>query len=200
MEHSRHARHRSNEHVNLPEQADLTHEAQSVSPTTTRRVRSFVEHRGIRPGADTDDIVQETMLRALTAESRFDGSSSRDTWLCSIAARVVWEHRRRIARTRSEQLDPDEETGIAYGLACGCDPLIGDDEVIAALRRLPHLDQLILVERYVDCRSISDIAASRELSIPTVKSRMQRARGRMREEITRASDCPTATSRRRGWP
>ncbi|TDC38054.1 sigma-70 family RNA polymerase sigma factor [Micromonospora sp. KC213] len=59
----------------------------------------FLRH--LLASADTDDLVQETYLRAMRSLPRFAGRSSARTWLFSIARRVAADHLRAL-RARPE--------------------------------------------------------------------------------------------------
>jgi len=59
-------------------------------------VRRYVTHLSGDPQA-TDDLVQDTYVRALRSLPRFEGRSSARTWLLTIARRVVADRIRSLA-------------------------------------------------------------------------------------------------------
>jgi len=60
---------------------------------------------------DTDDLVQETLLRAWNARSTFRGDAGFSTWLCAIGTRAAIDHLRRRKRWRPM-------AQVAYANAC----------------------------------------------------------------------------------
>ncbi len=43
----------------------------------------------------SQELMQETFLRAVTAISRYDGSCKLSVWLCQIAKHILWQERRK---------------------------------------------------------------------------------------------------------
>jgi len=60
----------------------------------------------------SQELMQETFLRAVTSISRYDGSCKLSVWLCQIAKHVLWQELRKKNRTITVELDesiPDRE-------------------------------------------------------------------------------------------
>jgi RNA polymerase sigma-70 factor (ECF subfamily) len=141
-----------------------------------------------RLGSDVhqvEDLVQDTFLAALQKMDAFDGRSSLHTWLCSIAKNKIRSARR--ARTpRSledalEEADPEIDAILAE---IGREPLpdrVLDrqetrDLVGATLSSLPPEYAQALVQKYVEGRSVAEIAARRGQGEKAVESALARAR------------------------
>lgn len=75
---------------------------------TQRDIRRYISlHAGV---GETDDLTQETYLRAIGALPTFEGRSSLRTWLLVIARRVVIDDiRRKMARPRTVSTDGWQE-------------------------------------------------------------------------------------------
>lgn len=104
--------------------------------------------RGMVGPDDVDDTLQDTLLAALRAYPRFDGSNPR-AWLLTIARhKAIDEHRAR--RRRPERLsEPDSHPGreTAGHIADS------DSELWAAVARLPEKQRAAVVLRFaVDLR------------------------------------------------
>jgi RNA polymerase sigma factor (sigma-70 family) len=134
---------------------------------------------------DAEDLVSETFVNAFTSRDRFDMSYSRALpWLIGIANNVLRHHQRSESRRRSRlrRLGPPEEAA---------DPT---DELVE------HLDDQARRSRFADALSslteqqretfilVGDLGlsyedAARALGVPigTIRSRMNRARARLRE-------------------
>jgi RNA polymerase sigma-70 factor (ECF subfamily) len=63
----------------------------------------------VRNAAAAEDLVQETLLAALTARERFAGQSSVRTWLIAILKNKLIDHLRRRAREAPPVDEPDDE-------------------------------------------------------------------------------------------
>jgi RNA polymerase sigma-70 factor (ECF subfamily) len=126
---------------------------------------------------DALDLAQETYVRAFTRIAQFDGNSSFYTWLCRIAVNEALQFLRRegVARTNRESF------AARYGRG---DPDNGADtriDIEAALAQIPALERTMLVLRYQEGLDYQSIAQVADCSPGTVGSRLNRARGKMRE-------------------
>lgn len=155
-------------------------------------VRTLLDHAGdvlygfvyARVGGDAaaaEDIVQETFLEAVRSAHTFRGDSALRTWLCAIA-------RRRLARYyEAERRNELSHSGLR---------LVGEedanddaatfeqrDEVVRALGTLPTLHRQVLVLKYLDERSVEDIASELGRSRVQVQSLLQRARAGLRRAL-----------------
>ena len=149
-----------------------------------------------------EDLVQETFLQAFRHWRKFEGRSSPATWLYSIAARVCHRFRRRRrgepARMASlEALLPFEEPGVPEV------PAEAQEEARArveeAIVDLPPGFRLPLVLRDIHGFSVADTARILGLREATVKTRVHRARLRLRQAVVeglpRRAAPPAAYSR-----
>lgn len=94
--------------------------ADEARPKLRAVVRRLVGHP-----EDTDEVMQETLLRAWSAVGEFRGQSAFSTWLCSIGMRVAVDFLRAQKRWRPE-------AQIAYSNVCAQDPTYSN-EVITAI-------------------------------------------------------------------
>lgn len=163
---------------------------------------------GLRFCGDRDqaeDLVQETFLQAYRHWHRFEGRSRPSTWLFTIAARACQRfHRKRAGEP--DRLEPlDEEVlgagpmGVAHGQDDG--PLAATqraearERIEAAITELPPEFRLPLVLKEVLGFSLAEVAGMLDLKVATVKTRLHRARLRVRaalEEALPRRDLPPA--------
>lgn len=147
-------------------------------PVLTRVVRGLV-----RGDQMADDIVQQTVLKALTNADQFRFESALKTWLTSIAINEVRQAyrcrwRKRAVPLITETLDVERYQQVevphhSYE-ANERDLLVRD-----AVSRLPHRYRSVV--ELCDFQSLSMIEAARKLgiSLPAIKSRRHRARQKL---------------------
>jgi RNA polymerase sigma-70 factor, ECF subfamily len=149
----------------------------------------------LRNPADAEEITQDTFIRAYRGLSRFRGESSLATWLHRIALNLArnrywYFFRRRRHRwisldqplrddsatcmadlVATPQADPAQETALSEFTAL----------VARTMERLNHRQREILAMRNLLDLSYDEIARVLGISVGTVKSRIARAREKMRE-------------------
>lgn len=138
-----------------------------------------------RSDAEAEDLVQDTLARAVERRSELRDPTRLRAWLLTIQRRVFLNSRRGL-RPRLEVLDGGlspgrrEPTGnLERELMAGS---LGD-ELSAALEALPEEQREALWLREVDELSYDEIASVQGCPVGTVRSRLARARGAMLEHI-----------------
>jgi RNA polymerase sigma-70 factor (ECF subfamily) len=142
------------------------------------------------------DLTQETFLRAFQNISRFRGDADLKTWLYRIAINQArnrwrwWRRRRRDVTVSLDAQDGQREQPLSANLrAAGNNPeqetLAREREssLRAALRSLSRSYREAVILRDVEGLSYEEIAATLEISIGTVKSRLSRGRLELRRII-----------------
>lgn len=126
---------------------------------------------------DAEDLVQDTIVRALTREHLFEPGTDIRAWLFVImhnihASRVMRYKRRPVALSLDSMLEEPEiePAQFAYALA---------REVVAAIEHLPS--EMIEPVRRAACGEKYEEIAADGLPIGTVRSRLSRGRARLRE-------------------
>ncbi len=150
-------------------------------------IRSIV---GDLPQDDLADIAQDIFLLVYKSLGSFRGESQFGTYLTRIALRHCYREakRRRKRNFLFFSLDAgnnDRTAGerIAGDLQTDREIILGErkEEVIEALQRLPEEFRTVLVLRIVEEMSVEEVAESLGISSGTVKSRLHRAKEKMRE-------------------
>ncbi len=145
------------------------------------------------------DLAQETFLRAFAKLSSFRGNAAVGTWLYSIAVNQVRsEMRRRAAQKYGSPLSLEALGGGGEGDADGARYEPADGAASAAqraatkedcallldeLQRLDAEHREVLVLREFQGLSYDEIAAALDVPVGTVRSRLHRARGELRERL-----------------
>lgn len=135
----------------------------------------------------SQDVIQETMIRALRGLPAFRGSSRLTTWIYTIAFRESVRVRDRWlaadgALPRDEEgetWDPPDPAAAerAFTVASDAEDLA---RVRAAMQRLPPDQRLVLGYHYVEGLSVNDIAELMQSTPNTVKSWLKRGRDALR--------------------
>ncbi len=141
---------------------------------------------------DAEDVTMETFLRAWQAVNQFNGRASLKSWLYRIAHNCAIDVLRRRKRRREVHPEPDAsghdpleqvaDTAAALP-AEGIERQEAGDELDRALRRLPPEHRLVLLLRYGDGLSYSEIAAATGLPVGTVMSRLFNGKRKLRKVL-----------------
>ena len=130
---------------------------------------------------DAEDIAQETFLLAYHNLKRFDTTRPLRPWLLSITANLARNRRRSAARylaslTRSFRADP--QTGPSVEERSEKDQ--DSHQLWRAIRRLNADDQQVIYLRFFLDLSVAEAAQALNVAEGTIKSRLNRALGRLR--------------------
>ena len=137
--------------------------------------------RTLNDPEDAADALQDAMISAFRRAGSFRGESAVTTWLHRIVVNACLDRMRRRA-ARPELAEGDERLLDTMARTTGDDPSDNTDvavEVTAALRHLPHDQQVALV--LVDMLEFPVAEAAKVLGVAegTVKSRCARGRARL---------------------
>jgi RNA polymerase sigma-70 factor (ECF subfamily) len=137
--------------------------------------------------ADAQDTAQEAFLRAYLKLSSYSGASAFYTWLYRIALNIaISEHRRRRARTASEQHRSLREEGLGERSNGPDERLLRDERVAQVRQALDSLSpehRTILVLREMENCDYDEIASLLAVPVGTVRSRLHRARLELRKHV-----------------
>lgn len=140
---------------------------------------------------DAYDLTQESFLRAWKSLAAFQFESSFSTWLYRIATNLCIDFLRRQKRGKVISLQMmEDESEQPLPLP---DPKPGPEQqvleqenretVAGALQELEPEYRMALTMRVIDGLSYQEIAAALEIKEGTVKSRIARAREKMRQKL-----------------
>jgi RNA polymerase sigma factor (sigma-70 family) len=141
-------------------------------------IRRYLRHR-VADATVAEDLAAETFARAFAARNAFaDRGHGVRPWLFQIATNLLRDELRARARRRtlSERLRGERPAPVC--LPTGSDPELA--AALATLRR-DELDVLLLFA-WAEL-SYDEIAAALGVPVGTVRSRLSRARARLRSEL-----------------
>ncbi|WP_173064855.1 RNA polymerase sigma factor SigZ [Sulfurimicrobium lacus] len=129
---------------------------------------------------DTEDMVQELFLKALRQDKKFCEISNARAWLFEVARNALADR----LRLKKEQVElPDDLVSEANELAAV------DSLAVCLPRALAELseeDREVITLCDLEGLNQEDYARIKGISLPGAKSRVQRARKRLREHLTQA--------------
>jgi RNA polymerase sigma-70 factor (ECF subfamily) len=135
---------------------------------------------------EADDLAQEAMVKAFRALGSFEERSAFSTWLYSIARSVCRDWHRRLSGDRFQLAELDDRVG--EGLLQ--DELLEKRELSevlwSAIQRLDPEFRTTLVLSDVEGLSYQEIAEVEDVPVGTVRSRLSRARARLRKMLSQA--------------
>jgi len=158
------------------------------------RLRAFVGRRVADPHA-ADDVAQEVLLRLHRHLGELRTDERLDAFAYQIARNAIIDHYRSRARAKESVSPPDDliaRIDSGRGTGDGLDETAGRQELARCLqpvvRRLadPYREALTLT----DLGELSQVEAAElaGVSVPGMKSRVQRGRAQLHELLTRCCD------------
>lgn len=148
-----------------------------------RRVFGFVRNL-VRHAPDAEDLVQEVFVAAFRKLDSFNAERSQfSTWLLTIARNRCLNHLQRssVATISSTEFD------IAARTALPADEVLSREMHVrldAALELLPLEQRTAFVLAEIQELSYAEIALIEEVELGTIKSRVSRAKQRLREVLS----------------
>ncbi|GAB3434640.1 sigma-70 family RNA polymerase sigma factor family protein [Flindersiella endophytica] len=144
---------------------------------------------------DSEDLVQETLLRAWRGWPAFENRSTFRSWLYQIANNawrneLVSRSRRPRLRGWPPAMDPALPAEVQPDAAT-CSRAATEVLMLLLVRRLPARQRVVLILRDVLGWSAKETAAWLRCSVPSANSLLQRARRTMRDQLASgAADQP----------
>jgi len=139
----------------------------------------------LRSDADAEDAVQDAYIRALEHIGQFRGDSALGTWLTRITINEALGRSRRRSREVSDGLSMEPRV-VRPGVPTP-EKVMETQQTRAlierAIDRLPDDFRLVFVARMVEGLSVQETADLFDLKPETVKTRVHRARARLRADL-----------------
>lgn len=146
-----------------------------------RRVYGFVRNL-VRHSLDAEDLVQEVFVAAFQKLNSFDAERSQfSTWLLTIARNRCLNHLKRSAVATTSELD------VAAGTTPPVDLVLSSElhaRLDTALDQLPLEQRTAFVLAEIQELPYAEIALIEEVEVGTIKSRVSRAKQRLREALS----------------
>ncbi len=143
---------------------------------------------------DAEDVLQNTFLKAIQALSKFEGRSSLSTWLYRIAvneALMMMRRRKPEIQLASKVEDDDDSEFLLTQFSDWC--CLPESDLMSseaqsyldnAIQQLSEKLRIVFVLRDIEKLSIRETSETLGLTETTVKTRLLRARLKLREELS----------------
>jgi RNA polymerase sigma-70 factor (ECF subfamily) len=144
--------------------------------------------------SESEDLAQQVFIRVWKSAPRWEPSAKFTTWLYTILRNLVFNESRRRSRHPTRSLDAaseddDHPRQFADDSAKAPDTTLLDaemqDAIERAIQELPEAQRMAVVMRRYQDVSYEEIAEVLELTVPSVKSLLFRARTELREKLKR---------------
>jgi RNA polymerase sigma-70 factor (ECF subfamily) len=139
-----------------------------------------------RNRAEAEDVVQETMIQALTSFHRFQPGTNCRAWLTTILQRVVSNRRRSKGRSIVVD-DPHDRITHTVPFVPPVPQDLTDEVLLSSLQRLPTAFQEVILLCDVEDLSYREAAEALAIPIGTVMSRLHRGRAQLRADLVAAN-------------
>ena len=142
----------------------------------------------LRDESEAEDVMQQAYVNAYTHLRQFDGRSTFSTWLTRIAVHEALARARQ--RGRYITMDPENPASIAFPSLAAPDPerLAFARELgtllESAIDRLPDGMREVFVLRQLEGMRTDEVAETLGVSEAVVKTRLSRARGALRRDLS----------------
>ena len=151
-------------------------------------LRAFALSLASRPEAD--DLVQETLTRAMQYSGSFESGTNLASWLRKILQNCFYND---IRRKRHTVEDVEGRCAAQQSVAASQEWSVRCGEMLAAVNRLPADSRNALLMIVAQGMSYEEAAKASDCAIGTVKSRVNRARERLIEMTEFSSKSPSGS-------
>jgi len=152
---------------------------------------------------DAAELTQETFVKIIENLGKFEGRSSFYTWAFRIAVNLTLNYCQRNARLAVRSLDAEEEHAESQGRGVLKDFLSDEaspdaaalaqnkelfEIAVRALMKLDDAQRVVVILRDIEGMSYARIAEVLNIELGTVRSRLSRARNKLREILETISE------------
>ncbi|HRG96082.1 MAG TPA: RNA polymerase sigma factor [Polyangiaceae bacterium] len=180
----------------LGDRAAMNDLLEEVAPVIEKQLLRY-------PVSDDDrrDLLQAALIQITRRVGSFRGDSSFSTWLFRVTANealMMMRSQRRLRARISGGYELDDLADLAGTVEHGAEHAAAQLEEAAAvqeaIRTLPDDYREVVVAHYASDLSLHEIAATMSLTESAVRSRLHRARARLRAELSTTDFAPAAAA------
>ena len=134
--------------------------------------------RVLGPDSEVDDLLQDVFVAALGSVDRLEEAHALRGWLTSIAVFTARARIRRRVRWRFLRILPSEELPDVPAVTASPETSEALRAAYQVLGQLPADERIAFALRFIDGMELTEVAASCQVSLATIKRRLKRARER----------------------
>ena len=145
-------------------------------------------YRLVGPNEDVRDLCQETFLKAYRGLGSFKKEARFSSWLYQIAVNSCRDRQRRRRGRTLVSLDELDASDVRLPVASAIEVVEGRDLsrlLAAAVEALPAEQREVIVLKEYEGLTFLEIADALDLPISTVKTRLYRGLGQLRQRLER---------------
>lgn len=157
-------------------------DARAGQELVTRHWSAISRFFRAKVGDDGADLISQTFLACVEGKDRIAGDNVR-AYLFAVARRRLADHFRTRARSPSMDLANSSLADLAPGAATELDRHQRAELLKVALTRIPLDDQIAIELSYFEGLSTRELAAVLDIPENTVRSRLSRARDKLRAAL-----------------
>ena len=157
---------------------------------TYRRKVFNVAYKFVAKHDEAEDLTQEIFIKVFKSLKTFDRRANFQTWLVSISRNLCIDHYRAVRKER-QTIDRNVDAGVLRPIAPELSPIFRIEQrdrvelLREALKGLQPMLRSAIIMRDLQEMSYSQIAAQLDLPEGTVKSRINRGRIELAQQIKR---------------
>lgn len=138
------------------------------------------------------DLVQDCVERCLRKQHLFDGGNLR-SWMFTVCRRVFLNQLRR-DKARGVSIDIEDAPVSKLSIDALQEDNMHYRDVVESFYELPHNDKVVLSLVAIEGLKYEEVAELLDVPIGTVRSRLSRARSRLRERLENQHDLGTVSA------
>lgn len=134
---------------------------------------------------DANDLMQDTMMKAIKYFDKFEDGTNLKGWLFTIMRNTFINNYRRVVKTNALITQSDEISSAQLSVSASKNQAEGSfimGDINGALAKLPHALNIPFV-RYVEGYKYEEIAVELGIPIGTVKTRIHEARKHLKKQL-----------------
>jgi RNA polymerase sigma-70 factor (ECF subfamily) len=138
--------------------------------------------------AEAEDLFQELLIKAFGKLDDLVGIEEPGSWLCRVMYNLFIDERRRFARQRLHTVEEGQLAGDGLAGLPGAEDPVRDNERLQklaqldkALAQLSDEHRIVILLHDTEGYKMTEIQELTGIAVGTVKSRLHRARARLRE-------------------
>lgn len=136
----------------------------------------------VRDVEEAQDLTQETLMQALKSFHRYEMGTNCKAWMMTIMHHLNSKRRMKLGRLQVVE-DTEEKIAETIAFEPSIPQNITDEDVLAALKRVPQQFSQVVVLADVEEFAYKEISQILDVPIGTVMSRLHRGRKLLRVEL-----------------